>query len=41
LDDLNISLHGFISLICNFGQNVTTNKIWGRASGSLLGRGGG
>jgi hypothetical protein len=41
LDDLNISLHGFIPLICKFGQNLAADKIWGCALGSLLGRRGG
>jgi hypothetical protein len=39
LDDLNILLHGFIPLICKFGQNLGADKIWGRALGSLLRRG--
>jgi hypothetical protein len=39
LDDLNISLHGFIPLICKFGQNLAADKIWGRVLGLLLRRG--
>jgi hypothetical protein len=39
LDDLNSSLHGFIPLICKFGQNLAADKIWGRALGYFSGRG--
>jgi hypothetical protein len=39
LDDFKKLWHGFIPLICKFGQTLATDKIWGRVLGSLLGRG--